>query len=53
MGLLLFEKLILEMPTMRGQQHSFSTHERVDFFTQMSRPEGDSNPQPLDSCQML
>ena len=43
------------MLTVRGQQHSFSTQERVflcevkvsKFLRQkMSRPEGDSNPQP-------
>ena len=53
-------KLTFEMLTMRGQQHSFSTHELVflgkvsKFLRQkMSRPEGDSNLQPSDSCRML
>ena len=49
-------KLTSEMLTVRGQQHSFSTHERKlsKFLRQkMCRPEGDSNPQPSDSCRML
>ena len=54
-------KLTFEMLTVRGQQHSFSTHERVFVLVKvskllrqkMSRPEGDSNPQPSDSCRML
>ena len=55
---LLFEvKLTFEMLTVRRQQYSFSTHVRVKVSTflgqKMSRLEGDSNPQPSDSCRML
>ena len=40
-GLDIFEvKLIFEMLTVCGQQHSFSTHELMFFF----RPKGDPNP---------
>ena len=50
----------IEMLSMRGQQHSFSTHERMFFMKvskflrqKMSRPEGGSNPQPSDLWRML
>ena len=52
-------KSTFDMSTVRGQQHSFSTHERVFLlkskflWKKISRPEGDSNPQPSDSCRML
>ena len=59
-GIDIFEtKLTFEMLTVRGQQHSFSTHERCSCESvkvlrqKMSRPEGDSNPQPSDSSRML
>ena len=49
----LFVNLIIEMPIVHGQQHLFSAHERMflckcrSFWDKkMSRPEGDSNPQP-------
>ena len=52
-------KLTFEMLTVLEQQHSFLTRMGVlvkvsKFLRQkMSRPEGDSNPQSLNSCQML
>ena len=53
-------RLTFEMLTVRGHQHSFSTHGRVFLGKfqgilgqEMSRPEGDSNTQPSDPCRML
>ena len=53
-------KLTFDMLTVRGQQHSFSTHERIILWKYQSLwdrkifgTDGDANPQPLDSCRML